>query len=131
MGWIPVYHTVVFLFLVIWLFNVMRVLWVAFFLLAPRASAQTVAIAPSPLTGTEGRNLTVDCSLVGGGRRDFELLVAGVRITTLAKFVGASVTPTGTQFVYGPLERSESGTIFECDDTGGNRASVTLMVNCK
>ena len=98
-----------------------------FLLLASRASAQTVAISPSPLTGTEGSN----CSVVGGGRTDFELTVDDSRIVTLAMFVGASVTTTGTQFVYGPLERSNSGKVFECDDSGGNRASATLVVHCE
>ena len=102
-----------------------------FLLLASRTSAQTVTISPSPLTGTEGSNLTVDCSVVGGGRTDFELTVDDSRIVTLAKFVGASVTSTGTQFVYGPLERSDSGKVFECDDSGGNRASTALVVHCK
>ena len=54
-------------------------------LLASRASAQTVAISPSPLTGTEGSNLTVDCSYVSGGRTDFELTVDDRRIVTLAR----------------------------------------------
>ena len=102
-----------------------------FLLPALKALAQTVAISPSPLVGTGGSNLNVDCSLVGGGRKDFDLLVNGSNITMLFKFVGSSVTPTGTQFVYGPLERTESGTVFECDGGGGNRASATLMVNCK
>ena len=53
------------------------------------------------------------------------------RIVTLAKFVSASVTPTGTRFVYGPLERSDSGKGFQCDDSGGNRASATLVVHCE
>ena len=101
------------------------------FVLASRASAQTVAISPSPLTGTEGSNLTVGCSYVGGGRTDFDLTVDDRRIVTLAKFVGASVTPTGTQFVYGPLERSDLGKVFKCDDSGGNRASATLVVHCE
>ena len=100
-------------------------------ILASRASAQTVSISPSPLTGTEGSNLTADCSYVGGGRTDFDLTVDDRRIVNLAKFVGASVTPTGTQFVYGPLERSDSGKVFKCDDSGGNRASATLVVHCK
>ena len=104
---------------------------VVFVFLASRTSAQTVAISPSPLTGTEGSNLTVDCSYVGGERTDFELTVDDRRIVNLAKFVGASVTPTGTQFVYGPLERSDSGKVFECDDSGGNRASATLVVHCE
>ena len=104
---------------------------VVFILLASRTSAQTVAISPSPLTGTEGSNLTVDCGYVGGGRTDFELTVNDSRILTLAKFVGASMTPTGTQFVYGPLERSDSGKVFECDDSTGNRASATLVVHCE
>ena len=100
-------------------------------ILASRAFAQTVNISPSPLTGSEGSNLTVDCSLVGGERSDFELTVNDSRIVTLAKFVGASVTPTGTRFVYGPLERSDSDKVFECDDSGGNRASATLVVHCE
>ena len=104
---------------------------VAFLLLIPRVSAQTVAIAPSPLIGVEGSNLAVDCSLVGGGRTDFELTVDGTDVTTLAKFVRASVTPTGTRFVYGLLERSDSGKVFECDDSMGNRASATLAVHCE
>ena len=104
---------------------------VLFLLLASRASAQTVAISPSPLTGTEGSNLAVDCGYVGGGRTDFELTVDDRRIVNLAKFVGASVTPTGTRFVYGPLERSDSGQVFECDDAGGIRASATLVVHCE
>ena len=104
---------------------------VLFLLLASNTSAQTVNISPSPLTGTEDSNLTVDCSVVGGGRTDFELTVDDSRILTLAKFVGASVTPTGTRFVYGPLERSDSGKVFECDDSGSNRASATLVVHCE
>ena len=75
--------------------------------------------------------MTVACSYVGGGRTDFELTVDDRRIVNLAKFVGASVTPTGTQFVYGPLERSDSGKVFECDDSGGNRGSATLVVHCE
>ena len=106
-------------------------LFVSFLLLVSSASAQTVEIAPSPLIGIEGSNLTVDCSVVGGDRVDFELSVDGTRVTTLAKFVDASITPTGTQFVYGPLERREAGIVFECDDSGSNRASATLMVHCK
>ena len=102
-----------------------------FVLLASRTSAQTVTISPSPLTGTEGSNLTVDCGYVGGGRTDFELTVDDSRIVSLAKFVGASVTPTGTRFVYGPLERSDSGKVFECDDSTSNRASATLVVHCE
>ena len=102
-----------------------------FILLTLRASAQTVAISPSPLTDTEGSNLTVDCSYVSGGRTDFELTVNDRRIVSLAKFVGVSVTPTGTRFVYGPLERSDSGQVFECDDAGGIRASATLVVHCE
>ena len=86
-----------------------------FLLLASRASAQTVEKSPS----------------VGGGRTDFELTVDDRRIVNLAKFVGASVTTTGTQFVYGPLERSDSSKVFECDDSGGNRASATLVVHCE
>ena len=111
--------------------NVMMLVFVAFLSVVASASAQTVAISPSPLIGLEGSSLTVDCGLVGGGRTDFELLVNGSRITTLPKFAGASVTPTGTQFVYGPLNRSEAGIVFECDDSGGNRADETLVVNCK
>ena len=102
-----------------------------FVLLASRASAQTVTISPSPLTGTEGSNLTVDCSYVDGGRTDFELTVDDRRIVSLTKFVGVSVTPTGTRFVYGPLERLDSGKVFECDDSGGSRASATLVVHCE
>ena len=75
--------------------------------------------------------MTVACSYVGGGRTDFELTVDDSRIVNLAKFVGASVTPTGTQYVYGPLERSDSGKVFECDDSGGRRASEILVVHCK
>ena len=112
---------------VIQLINMLLEACVVFLLLASRASAQTVAISPSPLTGTEGSN----CSVVGGGRTDFELTVDDSRIVTLAMFVGASVTTTGTQFVYGPLERSDSSKVFECDDSGGNRASATLVVHCE
>ena len=100
-------------------------------LLVASASARTVTISPSPLTGTEGNNLTVDCSYVGGGRTNFELTVDDSRIVSLAKFVGASMTPTGTRFVYGPLERSDSDKVFECDDSIGNRASATLVVHCE
>ena len=64
-------------------------------------------------------------------RTDFELTVDDRRIVNLAKFVGASVTPTGTQFVYGPLERSDSCEVFECDDSGGNRPSATSVVHCE
>ena len=41
------------------------------------------------------------------------------------------MTPTGTRFVYGSLERSDSGKVLECDDSGGNRASATLVVHCE
>ena len=109
----------------------MMLVVVSLLILVASASAQTVTISPSPLTGTEGSNLAVDCSLVGGGRTDFELTVDDSRILTLAKFVGASVTPTGTRFVYGPLERSDSGKVFECDDSTSNRASATLVVHCE
>ena len=108
----------------------MMLVSVAFLLLISRVSAQTVDIAPSPLIGVEGSNLTVDCSLVGEGTTVFELTVDGTDVTTLAKFVGASVTPTGTRFVYGPLERSDSGKGFRCDD-GGSRATATLVVHCE
>ena len=96
---------------------------VVFVLLASRASAQTVAISPSPLTGTEGRGTWLLTA--------FGLTVDDRRVVNLAKFVGASVTTTGTQYVYGPLERSDAGKVFECDDSGGNRASATLVVHCE
>ena len=111
--------------------NAMMLVSVAILLLVSRACAQTVTILPSPLTGTEGSNLAINCSLVGGGRANFELTVNGTDITTLGKFVDASMTDVGTQFVYGPLERSESGIVFECDDGSTNRASGTLVVNCE
>ena len=109
----------------------LMLVFVPILFLVSSACAQTVAITPSTLIGVEGSNLTVGCSLVGGGSTIFELSVNGSRITTLAKFIGASMTPTGTQFVYGPLERSESGIVFECDDGAANKASATLVVNCK
>ena len=75
--------------------------------------------------------MTVDCGYVSGERTDFELTVNDSRIVSLAKFVGVSVTPTGAQFVYGSLERLDSGKVFECDDSGGIRASATLVVHCE
>ena len=109
----------------------MMLVVVPLLLLVASASARTVTISPSPLTGTEGSNLTVDCGYVGGGRTNFELTVDDSRIVNLAKFVDASVTPTGVQFVYGPLEMSDSDKVFECDDSIGNRASATLVVHCE
>ena len=106
---------------------------VFFSLLIWGASSQTITVhvIPSSLVGVEGDNLNVTCSLEGGPRPIFGLLVGGTPIANTGKFQGAVETPTGTRFVYGPLERAESGLVFLCDDGTDNAATATLTVYCK
>ena len=105
--------------------------FIAFSLLILGASSQTAVVIPSSLVGVEGDNLNVTCSLEGGPRPIFDLVVGGTPIANTGKLQGAAVTPTGTRFVYGPLERAESGLVFLCDDAAGNQATASLEVICK
>ena len=106
---------------------------VTFSLLIGGTSSQIAILVSSSLVGVEGDNLNVTCSLEGGPRPIFELLVGPSRtpIANTGKRQGAVATPTGTRFVYGPLERAESGLVFLCDDGTDNAATTTLTVYCK
>ena len=105
---------------------------VAFFLLVWRASTQTANVIPSSLTGIEGENLNVTCSLEGGASMPvFELRVGGTPIQNTGKSQNGFATSTGTTFVYGPLSRTEVGLSFVCDSRTGFTASASLDVYCK
>ena len=104
---------------------------VAFSLLIWGVSSQSVSILPPNLVGIEGNNLNVTCSLDGGSRPIFELTVNGVLIQNTGKLQGTAGTPTGTRFVYGPLNRRDLGLEFVCNDGGGITAAATLVVYCK
>ena len=104
---------------------------VAFSLLIWGTSSQTAVVIPSSLVGIEGDNLNVTCSLEGGPRPIFDLVVGGTPVANTGKLRGAVATPTGTRFVYGPLERAESGLEFVCDDAAGNLETANLTVYCK
>ena len=83
------------------------------------------------LVGIEGNDLNVTCSLEGGPKPIFDLRVNGTLIQDTGKRQGALATLTGTRFVYGPLNRTELGFEFVCDDGVGNSATAILEVYCK
>ena len=95
------------------------------------ASSQTAVVIPSSLVGIEGNDLNVTCSLEGGPRASFDLAVNGTLIQDTGKLQGAVAILTGTRFVYGPLNRTELGFEFVCDDGAVNSATAILEVYCK
>ena len=104
---------------------------VAFSLLIWGVSSQSACIVPPSPVGIEGNDLNITCSLDVGRRPIFELSVNGTLIQKTGKLQETEATPTGTRFVYGPLNRTESGFVFVCNDGGGNTATGTLVVYCK
>ena len=75
--------------------------------------------------------MIVTCSLEGRSNPIFELTVNGTLIQDTGKRQGAVAIPTGIRFVYGPLNRTESGFEFICNDGAGNSATAILEVYCK
>ena len=104
---------------------------VAFSLLIWGVSSQSASILPPNPVGIEGNDLNITCSLDVGPRPIFELSVNGTLIQDTGKLQGTAATPTGTRFVYGPLNRTESGFEFVCNEGGGITATGTLVVYCK
>ena len=88
-----------------------------------------VQIKPSPLTGIMGQNLTVTCTFPVN-TNDIILRVGDDDISSLtSKFLGGNPRgSTAFEYRYGPLEASDDGAVFECDDTTGNRDSTHLFL---
>ena len=89
--------------------------------------AAQVQLQPKPLTGIRGQNLTVTCSFPQS-TTDIQLSVRGISILLIgSKFLGFSVRGnTAAEFRYGPLEASDDGAVFECDNTAGSADSASL-----
>ena len=78
----------------------------------------------------EGTNLAVTCTTSGAGTATVALLVNGQD----SMISGAVQSDTTMRvFVYGTVDRSNSGTMFQCVDTFDNSISdvATLDVQCK
>jgi hypothetical protein len=87
-----------------------------------------VQLKPKPLEGIEGRNITVTCSFPEN-TTDILLYVGGRLITGIgSKFLGLTVGRTAVEYGYGPLEASDDGVVFECDNTAGSTDSATLRL---
>ena len=86
--------------------------------------AAQVRIQPKPLTG---QNLVVICSFPENTMA-IVLSVRGRDITTIgSKFLGLLIRgSTAVEYRYGPLEASDDGAVFECNDQSGNTNSTTL-----
>jgi hypothetical protein len=98
-------------------------------LLVLQIIAAQVQLKPRPLTGIRDQNLLVTCTFPSG-TSGIILNVRGADITGIgAKFLGLTVRgATTVEYRYGPLEASDDGAVFECDDGGGNTDAATLDV---
>ena len=93
-------------------------------------SAQ-VQLQANPLNGIRGQNLTITCTFPST-TVSIQLRLGNADITTLPKFLGSRVIEnTAVEYIYGPLEDSDDGSMFTCDDLNGNTDSETLDVLCE
>ena len=89
-----------------------------------------VQIRPKSLTGIRGQIVSVTCSFPVN-TQNILLRVGDSDISSLmSKFLGGNPRgSTAFEYRYGPLEASDDGAVFECDDTTGNRDSTTLVLD--
>ena len=91
-------------------------------------SASLTITLPEPVL--EGTNLTITCTTSGVGAGAVSLLVNGQG----SGIIGVIQSDTTMRvFDYGTVDRSNSGTMFQCVDTVDNSLSdvVALDVQCK
>ena len=93
-------------------------------------SAQ-VQLQPNPLNGIRGQNLTITCTFPSTTVL-IQLRFGNTNIITLPKFLGSRmIGDAAVEYIYGPLEDSDDGSMFTCDDLNGNTDNNTLDVLCE
>ena len=96
-----------------------------------QSTAALLHLNPIPLHGVRGRTLTITCSNSESvSAAQFILRVQGRDVREIgSKFLGATLRgESAVEFTYGPLEASDKGAVFECNDTAGNSEATDLIL---
>ena len=93
-------------------------------------STAQVQLQPKPLVGVRGQNLTVAC-LFPEDTLFIQLNLDNSNIQDHPRYLsGTIVNNTAVEFGFGPLEDSDDGSVFSCNNLIGSTDSATLDVQC-
>ena len=89
----------------------------------------SILIRPQPFSAQENENLSVSCIAEEGESLFITLTINGSIISTLPRYISAVAIDGGVSFLFGPITRSDDGSVFQCSNE--HRQLATLEVICK